>query len=163
MRPLHTYALLAALLCGCGSLLAQPLTPDAYFDRAAREYVKEDKGSALRILEKGLREHPGDPRLLKLAEELLKEEQQEPQEVQPQSGEGDGDDQPQQQPQPGDGADEREHKEPRDRKEPNLPDRISPKDAERILDAMEREEKEVRDRVRDRQRPAPRTPIEKDW
>ena len=153
----HLAYLLSVFLCLlAGRMVAQPLTPEAYFDKAARDYVKVDKGTALRILDKALREHPGDPRLLKLAEELLKDEspdeQEQQQQQQEEPGEGEGQQQRNQEQAP-----------PEQKKDRPEPGRISPKDAERILDAMEREEKEVRDRMRDRERPAARKSIDKDW
>ena len=61
----------AAALMAYGAM-AQEVTADAYFNQASREFVKVDKMTALRTLDRGLQAYPGDPKLLKLAEELLK-------------------------------------------------------------------------------------------
>ena len=54
------------------SSFAQSTTAEAYFNQASKEYVKQDKMQALRTLDHALQQYPGDPRLLKLAEELVK-------------------------------------------------------------------------------------------
>lgn len=160
---------IVASVCGAIIASAQTASADDYFNRAGKEYVKVDKRTALRTLDQGLREYPGDPRLLKLAEELLKEEQQKQQQLQKQQQEQQQKEQQQQQ--------EEQQKQEQQKKEEQAkeqeakeqkeqmpePGRIAPQDAERILDALEREEKDVQQKVRDRQRPARRVPIEKDW
>ena len=45
---------------------AQQPSAEEYFNRAARHYVKEDKLAALKTLDLGLHEYPGDARMLKL-------------------------------------------------------------------------------------------------
>lgn len=159
----------AALFLRALSAVAQTATAEDYFNQAAKQYVKEDKVSALRTLDKGLQEHPGDARLLKLADDLLKDDQdQQQQEGQGQDGQQD------QQGQDGGKDDERTGEEHRDTERPGSPQqgheqqkpapgRISPQDAQRLLDAMDRQEKGVQDKVRTTQRPVQRSPIEKDW
>lgn len=138
-----------------------------YFNQAAKQYVKEDKLAALKTLDKGLRAHPGDARMLKLAEELLKEQrnqQQQQQNQQEQQGSQEEQQQAQQQrdqeqqQKPGE---ERSAQENGERKP--LPDRIAPEDAERMLDALERQEQGTQEKVRSKLRPAHRRRIEKDW
>lgn len=138
-----------------------------YFNQAAKQYVKEDKLAALKTLDKGLRAHPGDARMLKLAEELLKEQrnqQQQQQNQQEQQGSQEEQQQAQQQrdqeqqQKPGE---ERSAQENGERKP--LPDRIAPEDAERMLDALERQEQDTQEKVRSKLRPAHRRRIEKDW
>lgn len=154
---------------------AQSVTAQDYFNQAARQYVKEDKGSALRTLDKGLREYPGDARLLKLAEELLKEQEQQDQ----QQAQGQGQDQKQDQEKQQEGKDQKQdqgqqkeeqqstgkeqEKQDRSDQQKAQPGKISQQDAQRMLDAMDRQEKDVQDKVRVRQRPVQRTPVEKDW
>ena len=76
-----------------------------------------------------------------------------------QDGEPDQDtEQEQQQPQDGDGKDEREQQPQEQRVEG-----ISPEDAQRLLDALERQEREVQEKVMEKLRPAERKPGEKDW
>ncbi|MCB0783457.1 MAG: hypothetical protein KDC02_04360, partial [Flavobacteriales bacterium] len=62
---------------------------------------------------------------------------------------------PKDQPQQGD-AQEQQQRQAR-------PDQISKQDAERMLDALQREEEDVQEKVRRELRPARRVPIEKDW
>ncbi len=158
---------------------AQELSPEAYFNQASKEYIKKDKLTALRTLDKALREHPGDPRLLALAEELIKEDEQQQQQQQQQeqqqqdkqkeqeqnedaqqdTGDGKGDEQ-ESRPEQGNEQERSEQGQGREEKHPRS---IAPQDARRMLDALERQEKDVQDKVRAKQRPANRRPIEKDW
>lgn len=176
MTYLRTYILLLALACG-GSAWGQDATAEAYFNQASREYVKQDKMSALRTLDRGLQKYPGDPKLLKLAEELIKEEQkkQEQQEQQQQQDQQKNEqqkdqgkqDKPQDQQQQDQQKDEQpqqaDQKEQQQQKGDPQAGRIDPKDAMRMLEAMERSEKDVQEKVRLRKRPAVRRTIEKDW
>lgn len=168
--PLFLVGLLFA-----GTAWAQEPTAQDYFNRAAHQYVKQDKVSALRTLDRALQEHPGDARLLKLAEELLKEDmpQQQQQEQQQENNEQQdgsegqqeqqgGQDQREEQEQADNNAGQRAEERPQEGGKP-LPERISPQDAQRLLDAMDRQEKDVQDKVRTKQRPPQRTPIDKDW
>lgn len=172
MILLRYMILLSAIVLGRNALVAQTASAEDYFNRAAKQYVKEDKVNALRTLDKALQEHPGDARLLKLAEELLKEDQQQQQQQQQQQDqeknkEGEEekkDGSEQEKPQDGDEKkqDRGEEEKKGDQQKPQ-PGKISQQEAERILDAMDRQEKEVQEKVRNRERPTPRTPIEKDW
>ena len=179
----------ALLLCSAHWSVAQ--TPSAvgdstvknldatdYFNTASKKYVKEQKIDALKTLDKGLKAHPGDPRLLKLAEELIKEEenkQQQQQQQQQQQEQQKEQDQKEQDSKPEESKEQDEKQKPEDSKEKEAeekksgeeqkqePGRISEKDAERILDAMDREEKAVQNKVREKQRPTERRTIDKDW
>ena len=171
MIALRYILLLAAIVLGGNALVAQTASAEDYFNRAAKQYVKEDKVNALRTLDKALQEYPGDARLLKLAEELLKEDQQQQQQQQQQDqdkkkeGEEEKKDGGEQEkPQDGDEKkqDRGDEEKKGDQQKPQ-PGKISQQEAERILDAMNRQEKEVQEKVRNRERPTPRTPIEKDW
>ncbi|MCW5897953.1 MAG: hypothetical protein KIT10_01695 [Flavobacteriales bacterium] len=147
---------MAVLLAG--PIFGQSLPPEDWFNRAAKEYVKQDKTLALRTLDRALQEHPGDPRLLRLAEELLKEQDQQQQQPQPQQSQ---DQQQDKQDQQNDGGQQQQKQEQRNDKPEG--GRISPQDAKRILDALDRQERDTQDKVRERQRPVPRTPADKDW
>ncbi len=163
-RILHT---LACLLVS-GVSWAQSTSADAYFNQAARQYVKEDKLSALRTLDKGLKAYPGDARMLQLAEELLKQQQQQSQQQQQQAQqeqqqrEQQQRDQQQQQGQQEQQAQQQQGERKKGSGEQEA-GRIAPKDAERILDALERQEQGTQDKVRARMRPVQRRRIEKDW
>jgi hypothetical protein len=148
-------------------LLRSQTTALEYFNQAAKQYVKEDKLAALKTLDKGLRAHPGDARMLKLAEELLKEQQnQQQQNQQQQQQQGSQEEQQQAQQQ---GEQEQEQKQGEERSEKQngerkmQPDRIAPEDAERMLDALERQEQGTQEKVRSKLRQAHRRRIEKDW
>ena len=175
----------AALLIAIGCA-AQSTSADAYFNQASKEYVKQDKITALRTLDNGLRQYPGDPRLLKLAEELIKEdEQQQQKDQQQQDQEKDKQDQQQKDKQKGDQQkqdqqqqkqeqqkeqdQQAEKQEQRNAEKGDEKDRqprvgtIAPQDALRMLDALERSEEDVQEKVRTKLRPLVRRPIEKDW
>jgi len=169
MTALRPYVLLAGLFLLAGSGAAQTLPAEDYFNEAAKRFVKEDKTAALRTLERGLREHPGDARLLKLAEELLKDEEQQGGQDQQQENKGeDKNEKNESQDQKENGEQKEEpgqenQGEQRPGEPKPEPGRISPQDAKRILDALERQEKETQAKVREKQRPAQRVPVEKDW
>lgn len=180
----------AAALMAYGAL-AQDVTADAYFNQASREFVKVDKMTAMRTLDRGLQAYPGDPKLLKLAEELLKDEekkqqQQQQQQQQDQQGkdkekqdqQGKNDQQQDQQGKDQKPQDKQQEKPSQEKNEqPEQADNkkkeeqrkgeqtsnIAPQDAMRMLDALERSEKDVQEKVRLRRRPATRQNIEKDW
>lgn len=171
MSALRYILLLASLVLANVLLLAQSASAEDYFNRAAKQYVKEDKVNALRTLDKALQEHPGDARLLKLAEELLKEDQQQQQQQdssqdqEKKQGEEKSEDGAEEKKEDGseDEKKQRGDEEKKNDQQKPEPGKISKQEAERMLDAMNRQEKEVQDKVRNRERPTPRTPIEKDW
>ncbi len=174
MNGIRSILLLCAVLGFSLAANAQTTALD-YFNEAGKQYVKKDKGAALRTLSAGLHQYPGDARLLKLAEELLKEEQQKQQQQQKeqQQNEQQQKEQEKKQQQQAQEQKEKEQKEqqeqqaqqgerdPKDAK-PQA-GRIAPQDARRILDALERGERDVQQKVRERQRPARRVTVEKDW
>jgi len=152
-----------ALACLALNSLAQTDTTGAhsaegYFNRASRQYVKEDKSSAMRILDEGLRAHPGDARLLKLAEQLLKEDRQKKQQQQQQQQEQQQQKQEQEQQQQQQGE-ERQQGQEKDRSTGGMDKR----DAERMLDELNRKEQGVQDRVRSRSTPSRKPKPAKDW
>lgn len=177
MKHPRTSLLLLTLLAS-GIAVAQDITAEAYFNQASKEYVKQDKQQALRTLDQALQKYPGDPKLLTLAEELVKEEQkkqdqqqqqkeqqqqeeqekkeQQKQEQQQQQGQ-EQEKQEQQQPKP----EERAQQDPKNGQP--RPGTIAPQDALRMLDALERSEKDVQEKVRAKRRPAVRRNIEKNW
>ncbi|HOZ40825.1 MAG: hypothetical protein IPN62_02280 [Flavobacteriales bacterium] len=150
-------------------------TPMDHFNEAARQYVKQDKISALRTIDKGLRQYPGDARLRKLAEELLKEDQQQQQQQQQAEQQKQDQQQEQQQQQGGeqqdqqqrDGKEDAGHQHQRQEGDEGTPKpkpgEIAPQDAKRILDALDRQEQQVQSKLRQRQQPAPKVPVDKDW
>lgn len=167
VRTVHLLVLLLTVAVS----QAQTTSAEEFFNRAAREYVKEDKLAALKTLDKGLQAYPGDARMLKLAEELLKEQQQQQQAQQQQQKQQDEqqkkEEQKQQQAQQDQQKKEQQEQEQqgerKDGERKPQPGRIAPQDAERILDALERQEQGTQDKVRARMRPVQRRRIEKDW
>jgi hypothetical protein len=171
----HLIAIMAMMALGwCnGPLCAQTASAREWFDRAAQEFVQQDKITALRTLDKGLREHPNDPRLTKLAEALLKEDQQQKQQQQQQQQGGSDDKQQEQQRQQQQGQDQRSREQQQQQADQRQQGaegqqraragQMDPRDAKRLLDALQRGEKDVQQKVRLRQRPAQRITIDKDW
>lgn len=177
---MRTLTLLLLWVCAM-NLAAQDTaavkTPMDYFNLAAKQYVKEDKMSALRTLDQGLQQHPQDARLRKLATELLKEQQQQQQQQQqdqqkqdqqkdgsskPDQSKGGQDQQKQQQQSDQQQADPSQERKQGEQKQPR-PGEIAPQDAKRILDALDRQEQEVQSKMRQRQQPTPKVPVDKDW
>lgn len=160
---------------------AQDGTAEAFFNRASKEYVKQDKMLALRTIDEGLQKYPGDAKLLKLAEELVKEEEKKQQEEQKKQEQDQRDQQQkdqekkdqqqqqdqkqqEQQKQQEEQQQERAQQDPqKEQKGQPQPGSIAPQDALRMLDALERSEKDVQEKVRARRRPAARRNIDKDW
>lgn len=135
-------------------------TAEAYFNQASRQYVKEDKGSAMRLLDRGLRAHPGDARLLALARELLKEENQQNQQQQQQQQNQQQQQQEQEQSEKGQ---QQEQTRPNERTEAPEKEGMSKQDAERVLDELDRNEQNVQEKARARRMPARKRNPEKDW
>lgn len=172
-----------------GALVHAQTSAEAFFNQASREYVKEDKMKALKTLDQGLQQHPGDPRLLKLAEELVKEQEQQKQEQDQQKQEQEKQEQQKKEQEQDQGSTDKQQQDQQKQKEQEqqqeqqereqqsgkeqqqergqkaLPkgEGIAPQDAMRMLDALERSEKDVQEKVRVKRRPAVRRTIEKDW
>jgi len=170
MNRWRTYLLALAIFAPSGFLMAQSPTAEDFFNQAGKQYVKEDKLAALRTLDRGLQAFPGDARLLKLAEELIKEQQdqqqqqKQDQQEQDQQGEKEKQQQQEEQKQGEENEQAKQQKEGQEKQEAQRqPGRIAPQDAERILDALERKEQDTQDKVRAKLRPVRRVPIDKDW
>jgi len=191
MTMIRTFLLFASVLAFvCGK--AQETTADGYFNLASKEYVKQDKMQALRTLDKGLAQYPGDPKLLKLAEELIKEDEKKQQEQEQKQNEDqekkdqqdkdkkdqqqkDQKDKDQQEQEKKDQEEQKQEQkkdqekqgqegkdqEPKDQKP--QPGTIAPQDAMRMLEALDREEQGVQEKVREKLRPSNPQKIEKDW
>lgn len=179
---MYPRAIVLSLVVSLGQLLiAQVNTADDYFNLASRQFVKEDNRQALRTLDQGLRQFPSDPKLLKLAEELVKQNKKDPQEQQQQEQQQQEEQQQDQQKQQGGKNEQQQQREEQEQQgqeeQPQQaeekgqeqrggkpqPGTIDPQAAMRMLDAMERNEKDVQEKVRVKRRPAVRRTIEKDW
>lgn len=176
-RPIHILVLLACVSLSI-PVMAQQTPASEWYDRAAHAFVKQDKLAALRLLDRGLAEHPDDRKLKDLAEALLKEEkqqqQQQQQDQQQQQGDQGQQDQQQNKDQQAEQRDGKEQEKSPGEQQPrpsseqqgaqgSAPGQIDPKDARRMLDALQRNERDVQLKVRQRMRPAQRIPIDKDW
>ncbi len=176
-RPIHILVLLACVSLSI-PVMAQRTPASEWYDRAAHAFVKKDKLAALRLLDRGLAEHPDDRKLKDLAEALLKEEKQQQQQQQEQQQQQGGQGQQDQQQDKDQQAKQRDGQEQdrsqngeQQRQPPSgepggrgaAPGQIDPKDARRMLDALQRNERDVQLKVRQRMRPAQRIPIDKDW
>lgn len=170
MTALRNLMAIPLLLVGLCAHAQTP--PEQYFNKAAREYVKEDRITALRTLDEGLRAHPGDARMRRLAEAILKEQQQQQQSSQQQNQQQNQDqknqDQQGQQQEPQEeqrqGNEQEQRAEEREQQQRRQqPGELSKEEAERMLDALERREQDVQNQVRSKLRPARRATIEKDW
>ncbi len=137
--------------------LPQTGTADDYFNRAAKLYVKEDKLAALKTLDLGLRQYPGDARMLKLADELLKDQQQQQQQQQEQQ------EQQQEKQKEEQGQEQKQQEQQGEERQEQRTDEMTKQDAERMLDALERKEQDVQERVRSKMHPSRQAAIEKDW
>ena len=126
-------------------------TAQDYFNRAAQQYVRKDKGSAMRVLDNGLRAHPGDARLLALAQELLKEEQQQDQKQQ------------QQQQNQQNQQEQQQEQQQAERAERDKGEGMDKRDAERLLDQLNRDEQDVQEKARAKRVPARKRNPDKDW
>jgi alpha-galactosidase/6-phospho-beta-glucosidase family protein len=166
MTALRIQMAIPLLLAGLWAHAQTP--PEQYFNKAAREYVKEDRITALRTLDEGLRAHPGDARMRRLAEAILKEQQQQQQSNQQQNQDQKNQDQQEQereqQKEQEEGNEQEQRAEEREQQQRRQqPGELSKEEAERMLDALERREQDVQNQVRSKLRPARRASIEKDW
>lgn len=166
-----TYPLLAFTLLTSVHARAQTTAED-FFNKAAREYVKEEKIAALRTLDQGLRAHPGDGRMRNLAEAIMKEQQQQQQQSaqqqqqqqEKQQQELQRNDQPEQSGQQEQEAQESDPGEQREGEERQARNgELTREEADRILDALDRREQDVQQQARARMRPARKTTSDKDW
>jgi len=190
MMDRKTLSMIAVLATGA-PCFAQTTTAEAFFNQASKEYVKQDKMQALRTLDHALQQYPGDPRLLKLAEELVKEEQQKQQQEQQKQEQRQTEEEKkeqekkdEQQAQDRKEQEKKDHEQAQDQQKKEQEEQgqeqqqqngqegvkgqpragtIAPQDAMRMLDALERSEKDVQEKVRVKMRPASRRSIQKDW
>ena len=144
------------------SLLEQKKPEDAI--KAYKEALKlnpddEDTRYNLAYAQKLLRQQQQQQQQNKEDEKKEDQEKKDDQQQKQQDQEQQKKDQEQQQDQ-----EQKEQKEQeQQQQQPPRQGQIDPKDAERILDALNRQEQNVQEKVRAKQRVAVRVPIEKDW
>lgn len=155
VKTLIRAGLLVAL--AVAALPAAPERSDAYFHNGANYYINGKLYEALAEVEKGLQQKPEDPKLNELYQKIqeeLKKQQPQPQDQKQQQDEQQSDDSQQQ---------EQDRQQKQDEQQKNKPDEqpsqeqrqqaeqqiaenqeeISKEDAERILNALENQEKQL--------------------
>ncbi len=145
-------------------LHAQEPSVEEYFNRAANRYIKENNIEALRIIENGLKIDPSNQKLLDLAELIMKqnEKQQRPQ-PKPQQNDKKEEDKKEEKEKEKEKNDQSKDQEKEDKKEKPAPMEISPSDAERMLKAIENEEKELQKKLKEKKARANKQYNEKEW
>jgi tetratricopeptide (TPR) repeat protein len=139
---------------------------NAYKEALKRDPADEDTrynlAYAQRLLRQQQQQQKNDPNKDQKDKEQQKKDQQQDQQKQDQQQDQQKKDQQQEQQQQ---QDQQQQKGQQDQQQAQQPreGQIDKRDAERILDALNRQEKDVQDRVRSKRRVAVRVPIEKDW
>ena len=129
------------------ALFAQSATD--YFHIAANYYVNANKKSAQSNIQEGIRKFPDNQKLKNLASKI--EELPDPEDDQNQQDQQ-NQDQDQQQ-------DQKKDEKQQDQQQQE----ISREDAQRILDAIAQEEKELQEKLQKKEQAGPRQKIEKNW
>jgi hypothetical protein len=135
------------------TLFAQSATD--YFHTAANYYVNANKKSAQTTIQEGIQKFPNNQKLKNLATKI--EELPDPEDDQDQKNQQNQDNQDQQ-------DQEQQQRDQKDQKkdEQQQQQQISREDAQRILDAIAQEEKELLEKLQKKER-AGRQKIEKNW
>ena len=129
------------------TLFAQSATD--YFHTAANFYVNANKKSAQTTIKEGIQKFPDNQKLKNLAAKI--EELPDPEE-----------DENKQDQQNQDNQDQQDQQQQEQKKEQPQPQQISPEDAQRILDALAQEEKELQEKLQKKE-PVRSRQIEKNW
>ena len=139
---------------------------NAYKEALKRDPADEDTrynlAYAQRMRRQQQQQQKNDPNKDQTDKEQQKKDQQQDQQKQDQQQDQQKKDQQQEQQQQ---QDQQQQKGQQDQQQAQQPreGQIDKRDAERILDALNRQEKDVQDKVRAKRRVAVRVPIEKDW
>ncbi len=154
--------LTALCLCLVSSLSAQ--TANDYFHSAANYYVNANKKSAQSTIQEGIIKYPNDSKLKTLATKINElpdpEDDQNQQNQQNQQNK----DQDKQDQKDQDKQDQQNQQDQKDQKGEQPQQRqISPEDAQRILNALEQEEKDLQEKMQKKERAGSRPAIEKNW
>ena len=130
------------------SLFAQSVSD--YFHTAANHYVKAEKKLAQQKIQEGIQKFPDDAKLKTLAGKI--EELPDPEE-----------NQNNQQDQKDDQKNDQDQDQQDQKQQQNQQQQISPEDAQRILNALAQEEKELQEKMQKKERAGSRPAIEKNW
>lgn len=153
----------------------------AYHNMGNAKLNAGDIEGSIESYKKALRNNPDDneTRYNLAYAQRLKEQQEQQQEQQEQDQDQDQDqdqeqeqDQEQQQDQDGDQDEQDQQQDPQDQQDQNegdeeqqqpQPNQLSQEDAQEMLNALQQEEDEIQNKVKEQQRPAVRIEIEQDW
>jgi len=144
-------------------------TAQDYFNEASKRYVNKDIAGALSFLDKGFEKYPEDVKLNELTELILREQEQQQQSC---SSNQNKDQQKQQKDQQKDQEkkekdqekdQQKEKKEQNKEQQPEKKDGLSKEEAEKILNALQKQEQDVKDKADKKLIPVGVKNIEKDW
>jgi len=121
-----------------------------YFHKSANYYVNANKKSAQATVEEGINKFPNDQKLKDLASKI--EELPDPEE-----------DEQNQNQQNQDNQDQQDQEQQDQKKDETQQQQISREDAQRILDAIAQEEKELQEKLQKKEQTGQRQKIEKNW
>jgi len=131
------------------TLFAQSATD--YFHIAANYYVNANKKNAQEVITEGIKKFPNDQKLKNLASKI--EELPDPEDDQNQQNQQNQDNQDQQD----------QDQQQKDQKKDEQQQQISREDAQRLLDAIAQEEKELQEKLQKKELVGNRPKIEKNW
>ena len=146
----HPIAILMLTALAGAAVAESPEIDAAYFHPAASLYIHGDTVAASNLVARGLSLYPDDGKLKRL-KELLEKQQQQNENQQNQ-------DQQQQQDQQAQNQDQQQPQEQQAK-----PMEISKEDAERMLSAIQQQEKDVKEKVDKQKAVASKGKTEKDW
>jgi len=151
-------SLILVVFCLCSmSTFAQSATD--YFHIAANHYVNANKKTATATVREGIQKYPDNQKLKGLSakiEELPDPEDDQNQQNQNQNQNQDQDEQNQDQQQ-------EQKKDDMQQKQEQQQQQLSREDAQRMLDAIAQEEKELQEKLQKKERAGYRPQIEKNW
>ncbi len=155
--------LILIILCLCPiTLFAQSATD--YFHIAANYYVNSNKKSAQTTIQEGIQKFPDNQKLRNLASKIGElpdpedDKNQQNQQNQDQQDQQDQDQKDQQQK-----PDQQDQKNEMQQKQQQQQQQVSREDAQRMLDAIAQEEKELQEKLQKKERAGYRPKIEKNW
>ena len=155
--------LILVVFCLCSmSAFAQSATD--YFHLAANQYVNANKKTAIATIREGIQKFPDNQKLKGLAakiEELPDPEEDQNQQNQQQDQNQDKDEQNQDQQNQQQQQDQK--KDEMQEKQQQQQQQINREDAQRMLDAIAQEEKELQEKLQKKERAGHRGKIEKNW
>jgi len=139
-----------------------------YFHKSANFYVNANKKSAQTTIKEGIQKFPNDPKLKNLAAKI--EELPDPEENENQQNQQNQQNQDNQDQQNQDQKQNQNQQQQQDQKQDEMQQKqqqqqqqINREDAQRILDAIAQEEKELLEKLQQKERAGYRPKIEKNW